>query len=215
MLATSNQRWLMSVVWVSLIQILFVSATHVTAEEPMQSSTDTEVIITYLANEGIMVSSGDKHVLVDALFRSRIPGYDHHDKDIQTKLESAKEPFDKINAILVTHYHADHFSVDAVTQHLINNHNTLLVTFEQVAERMQENSSDYEKVKAQIRSHVPTTDAASIDESSGVRIEVIKLSHGGGRFAETRNMGFIIHLGGKRILHIGDSQISKACFVNH
>ncbi len=209
---TTKARWLLRIAIVIFIQLLPQAKTHATAEEPMQPSTDSEVIITYLANEGIMVSAGQQHVLVDALFRSRIPGYDHHEPNIQTKLESAKDPFDKINAILVTHYHADHFSAEAVTQHLLNNKSTVLVTSEQVAEQMQTNTSAYGDVKSQIRPHAPTDDAINIDETSGVRIEVIKLSHGGGRFAETQNMGFIIHLGGKRILHIGDSQVSKACF---
>jgi len=208
----TKARWPVSLVMVCFVQLSIFSVTLVTAEEPMQPSTESGVTITYLANEGIMISFGQKHVLVDALFRSRIPGYDHNDPDIQTKLESAQSPFDNINAILMTHYHADHFSVDAVTQHLLHNKNTVLVTSEQVAEQMQANSDAYEKVKSQIHPHDPTADATSIDEASGVRIEVVKLSHGGGRFAETRNMGFIIHMGGKRILHVGDSQISKACF---
>ena len=55
----------------------------------------SQVTITYLANEGIMVSSGDKAVLVDALFRHGVSGYERHEPAELEKIET----FDEAEAV--------------------------------------------------------------------------------------------------------------------
>ena len=172
----------------------------------------SQVTITYLANEGIMVTSGDKSVLVDALFRGGVSGYERHESAELEKIETAKPPYDGVDLVLVTHFHADHFHAGSVVRYLEHNKNAVLVTSEQVAKEVQEAAADIARIASRIRARTPDVKDRETDESSGIRVDVLGLSHGGGRFEKVRNMGYVIHLGGKRILHVGDAQIDNACF---
>ncbi|HEY5680421.1 MAG TPA: MBL fold metallo-hydrolase, partial [Pseudomonadales bacterium] len=77
-----------------------------------------EAKLTYLANEGVMITWRDEAVLIDALFRGGVAGYATLDPKTRDDLESARAPFDRVQAILVTHFHADHLDPEAVVSHL-------------------------------------------------------------------------------------------------
>ncbi len=175
-------------------------------------SSASQVTITYLANEGIMVTSGDKLVLVDALFRGGVSSYEHHEPAELERIETAKPPYDGVDLVLVTHFHADHFDAASVVRHLEHNKNAVLVTSEQVTKEVRKAAADIARIASRIRPRTPEVKGRETDESSGIRVDVLGLSHGGGRFEKVRNMGYVIHLGGKRILHVGDAQIDNACF---
>ena len=183
-----------------------------TADTRADDKSASQVTIAYLANEGIMVSSGDKSVLVDALFRGGVSAYQRHEPAELEKIETAKPPYDGVDLLLVTHFHADHFDAASVVRHLEHNKNAVLVTSEQVAKEVQKAAADIALIASRIRARTPDIKDRETDESSGIRVDVLGLSHGGGRFEKVRNMGYVIHLGGKRILHVGDAQINNACF---
>ncbi|MCH7995743.1 MAG: MBL fold metallo-hydrolase, partial [Planctomycetes bacterium] len=115
----------------------------------------SQVTITYLANEGIMVTSGDKAVLVDALFRGGVSSYELHEPAELEKIETAKPPYDRVDLVLVTHFHADHFDAASVVRHLENNKNAVLVTSEQVAKEVQKAAADIAGIASRIRARTP------------------------------------------------------------
>jgi len=43
---------------------------------------------------------------------------------------------------------------------------------------------------------------------AGIDFEILRLRHGTGRHAEIQNLGHIIKLGGKKLLHVGDADTS-------
>lgn len=65
--------------------------------------------ITYIANEGVLISSGDKQVLLDGLHREYGPEYAFLPPAQREKIETAQAPFDEIDLILLSHLHLDHF----------------------------------------------------------------------------------------------------------
>ena len=166
--------------------------------------------ITYIANEGLLLQSGDKAVLIDALFRGGVSGYARVEAKTLESLETAKAPFDAAQAVLVTHYHDDHFNAESVARYLKSNARAALYTSEQVAERVREAANGGVGIADRIHGYKPSPDEPIIVNASGIKIELIKLSHGGGRFAGVWNLGYIVHLGGKRILHIGDAHFIDA-----
>src|SRR5687768_7401398 len=87
-----------------------------------QAPTQPEgVTITFLANEGVMLSSGNRKVLIDALFLSYGPGYAVPADSTQRALHNARSPFDLVDLILVTHRHGDHFHPVPAAAHLRTN----------------------------------------------------------------------------------------------
>src|SRR5215216_4933342 len=112
--------WLiLGVLFITLIAIAYVvvdyqwprRATAPLASESLAgpSTNVTGLEITYIANEGVLISSGDKQVLIDGLHREYQRDYAFLPAAQREKIENAKAPFDKIDLILVSHTHLDHF----------------------------------------------------------------------------------------------------------
>ena len=47
---------------------------------------------------------------------------------------------------------------------------------------------------------------------SGIEFEILRLSHGTGRHATIQNLGHIVKLGGKKLLHVGDADTAVENF---
>lgn len=180
------------------------------AETPIPKHVEQGVTVTYLANEGLLLTADGKGVIIDALFRDGVSGYAHLDPATLSKLERAEPPFDHISMVLVTHRHGDHFDRESVATHLANNKNAVLISSEQVTKSIHQAAIDTGPMAARIRDVHPEGDEKIRQTVEGIAVDVLKLSHGGGRFAGVLNFGFIVHLGGKRILHLGDAHLNDA-----
>jgi L-ascorbate metabolism protein UlaG (beta-lactamase superfamily) len=109
------------------------AAAFAAGPSPSQSPARQDgVSITFLANEGVLLSSGTKKVLIDALFLKYETGYAIPADSTRAALESARPPFDAVDLVLVTHRHGDHFHPAPVAAHLRANPRATLLTSRQV-----------------------------------------------------------------------------------
>src|SRR5688572_24828585 len=92
--------------------------------------------LTFLANEGVMLSGDGKKVLIDALFLKYERGYAVAADSTLAALQRARPPFDSIDLVLVTHRHGDHFQPVPVEAHLRANPRATLVTSLQVIDSL-------------------------------------------------------------------------------
>ena len=74
----------------------------------------------YIANEGVLLSSGNQKVLVDALFSKPHPDYNAPAKTTLKKILAGQPPFDNVTLVLVTHNHRDHFEASLAAKFLEN-----------------------------------------------------------------------------------------------
>lgn len=172
------------------------------AASPPQPPT---VEITYIANEGVLISADGKQVLIDGLHREYGPDYAFLPQAEREKIETAKAPFDKLDLILVSHRHLDHFHPESVGLHLQHNPKAILVSSQQVVEEVEKNFKDYQAIKARITGATPPWKEKVAMKVAGIDFEILNLRHGTGRHASIQNLGHIIKLGGKKLLHIGDA----------
>src|SRR5262245_3476964 len=103
----------------ALILLLAVSAcgqakpaAKLTSEElskPVAVKNGTSVTVRYIANEGVLIAAANKQILIDGLHREYKPAYLFPPPEMQTLLENARAPYDKIDLVLVSHVHLDHF----------------------------------------------------------------------------------------------------------
>ncbi len=210
-----------------VLAVLFtatLSAVYLTLARPWTRTTPTPltgtaapaqpatVEITYIANEGVLISSSGKQVLIDGLHREYQRAYAFLPPAEREKIETAKAPFDKIDLILVSHRHLDHFHPESIGLHLQHNPKALLVSSQQVVEEVEKNFKDYQAIKARVTGATPPWKEKVAMKVAGIDFEILSLRHGTGRHASIQNLGHIIKLGGKKILHIGDADTAVENF---
>lgn len=168
--------------------------------------------IRYIANEGVLIRAGSKQILIDGLHREYQPAYAFPPPDLQKLLETAAKPYDKINLLLVSHVHLDHFHAESVGLHLKNNPNAVLASSEQIVAEVAKNFADYEKIKPQIKPVSHEWKKTVEYNQDGIKIKFLGLRHGSERFKSIQNLGHLIEIGGKRLLHIGDADMTAENF---
>jgi L-ascorbate metabolism protein UlaG (beta-lactamase superfamily) len=172
----------------------------------------TTLEITYIANEGVLISTGSQQVLIDGLHREYQRGYAFLPAPQRDLIETAKAPFDNIDLLLVSHLHLDHFHPESVGLHLQHNPGAALVSSQQVIDEVEKKFKGYEAIKARVTGATPPLKARMALKPAGVDLEVLGLGHGTERHASIQNLGHVIKLGGKKLLHVGDADTSAEIF---
>jgi L-ascorbate metabolism protein UlaG (beta-lactamase superfamily) len=169
--------------------------------------------ITYLANEGVLIEGGGKRIAIDALHRPYGPPgeYLHLPEAERAKFEAAEPPYEGLDLLLVTHVHRDHFHPEAVGAYLQANPGTTLVSSQQVVESVKEGYGRPE-VEPRMREITPALGKVLTRTEVGVPLTLLGLQHGNRRFEWIQNVGYLIEIGGKKILHIGDAAMTAGNF---
>lgn len=165
--------------------------------------------ITYVGNEGFLIVSGDKKILVDALYGEGIPGYVVIPAEVREKMEKALPPFQDVDLILATHSHADHFNAQAVANHLENNTRALFISTDQAVAKLEKLSS-WGKIRERVRKLNPNEGKRIQLEWDEIDLEAFSLHHG--REIPVQNLGFLILLENKKLLHVGDTSANQKDF---
>ncbi len=176
------------------------------------NTTADKVTVTYVANEGVFVSDGTSGVLIDALFGEGVEGYARLAPNVLEQMETAKPPYDTVRLVLVTHRHRDHFNAASIVRHLEHNPGAMLVAPANAAELVEDAAKDFDTIRDRTRFHTPPPGETAKIEHAGLTVESFFVSHGSGRFAKVHNLGHIVTIGGKRVLHLGDAELDEGAF---
>lgn len=171
----------------------------------------TTVDVTYISNDGVMISDGDKVVLIDAIHRmDASSGWITPPLSEITKIENANAPYDQVDLVLVTHNHGDHYSIAAINNHLTNNPHARLIAPPQVAANFPGSS--------QIVSIAPARGQKDSTTVNGVKVTVLHMAHfippNSSGWPSMENYAYIVEVGGKRFLHLGDNAMTTANLKN-
>ncbi len=164
--------------------------------------------ITYLANEGVLLTSGDAQVLIDGLHRPYDPEYAVLPPEQREQIETAQAPYHEIDVILVSHVHRDHFHAEAVGRHLRHNPGATLIASQQVADSLARHFEAYEAVKAQVRRATPGWAEKATLHVGAIEIDVLRLRHTRQNHRWIQNLGHVVTLGGVKVLHLGDAEMA-------
>ncbi|HEY9429857.1 MAG TPA: MBL fold metallo-hydrolase [Blastocatellia bacterium] len=164
--------------------------------------------ITYLANEGFLISGAGKKILLDALFREGVKGYAAPSAPAREKLEKAAAPFDSVDLALATHYHADHFDPMAVSRYLLSNPQALFVSTPQAVEKLKAAEPQFASLKSRVIAAAPKEGERVRIAHRGIAAQALNVHHGRNRPIE--NLGFLVEIGGRKLLHIGDAEATDA-----
>ncbi len=181
---------------------------------PQKPRSSQSVDVTYIANAGVMVSHAENNILIDAFSINGNPYYLRISENILQNIETAKSPFNRINAVFVTHLHADHHDSGAIMQLLKNSPETVLVAPRQLCLNFISTLSldFYEMHKRQIHAVWQGFGNAAHDSVGTMQITVLGLHHGSQKYLEIQNAGFLLNMDGIKILHIGDAEATSINF---
>jgi len=168
--------------------------------------------VTYLANEGFLLEGRNKKVLVDALFAEGVRGYATVPDPLQSAVVAGTAPFDGVDLILASHFHADHFDAETVVQHLRANPRALFLSTPQAVGKIVELAEDDNEVLSRVEAVYPPAGKALQLHRAGMDLEVLNLHHGRGGRPPVENLGFVGSLGGQTWLHVGDTEAELVDF---
>jgi L-ascorbate metabolism protein UlaG (beta-lactamase superfamily) len=152
--------------------------------------------ITYICNDGFLISTSGKRILVDALFNDA-------DKICPANLEvatrAAADALGGAQLVLVSHSHWDHFDPHVVGSYLLSNPDSVLIAEHSAAEALAAEFEDFPDIQDRVHGLEVDRGQATQMSVSGIEVEVISAP------ADVPNLGFIVRVGGAMFLHSGDS----------
>ncbi len=169
------------------------------------------VTLTFLANEGVMLSADGKKVRIDALFLKYERGYAVPADSTLAALRGARPPFDSVDVVLVTHRHGDHFHPAPVAAHLRANPRATVVTSQQVIDSLRGYTPARALPAGRLISRTMRPGTRRREVIAEITVELLGLPHGG--HPHVQHVGYIVELGGRRVLHVGDADFSEEAFA--
>jgi L-ascorbate metabolism protein UlaG (beta-lactamase superfamily) len=156
----------------------------------------------YVANAGMLVTVGGRRFLVDAPLRDGIPPYATSPAGERDRLESARPPYDGVDAILITHWHEDHFSPQAAAAHLAHNPRAVFVSSPEVVERLRVVAPALPA--GRVRAVLPAPGRSEEIRVGEIPVRVLRLRHNPARRLPEQHVGFLIG-DATPVLHVGDA----------
>ena len=158
--------------------------------------------IRYVANSGMLVTVAGRRFLIDAPIRQGIAPYAVSPDQERALLESAQAPYDRIDAILITHWHEDHFSADTVAAHLRSSPATIVISSPEVVDRVRGVAP--ELPASRLRAVLPDPGRSVRIDDIGAPVHVLRIRHNPTRRLPEQHVGFLIGSDAP-VLHVGDA----------
>lgn len=180
-------------------------------------STPDNATAHYMANEGLMVVSGETKIVFDPLFRNSYGHYQLLPRSMEEALFAGTPPFDGIDAVFVSHYHGDHFSPEDVLRLLKVQQKIRLYAPLQAVNALRriaslQDVSVFERVTAV---ELAYKDAPVALEMENLKIEAVRIPHSGwptGRL-DVENISWRVTLNeSTTVLHMGDADPNDVHF---
>ncbi len=169
--------------------------------------------ITYLGNEGVLIQNGESKVLIDGLFDEYNLRFHAPDANLMTKIMTQTAPYNGVDLILVTHAHRDHFNAQIAVDYLMANKSALLVAPPQAIDSMQQYSDSFAKIKDRVNSF-PWKKGWRQAAFGDITVRTTYMLHAGKSNKYIQNAIYIVNIGDKQVIHLGDTQMERDHFDN-
>jgi len=160
-----------------------------------------KVDVTYIANSGFFIESNGKQIIIDALFKNGWNSYLTPTDSIVSDIINQSEPFNKLNLMLVTHNHGDHFNAAMVVSYLLNNSKNILIAPPLVTNTILKHT-DSKKFENQIVHLDKITKEKNDTTIHGIRVRSFFIQHD--LRPQIENVGYLIDIDNLTVFHTGD-----------
>lgn len=175
-----------------------------------------EIKITYLANCGFLYESHKSKVLIDPFGTEYGNFFYLPSNETKESIIKGNIPFDKIDILLITHIHGDHFNAKLTERFLLNNSRVKMICPAQVYKQMKDSCNSFAQIKSRIISPGLSFDESKKVKINGISVTAIRMQHGTKRslegvsysdytdYEKTENFGYVIHFKKENVFHQGD-----------
>ncbi len=172
-------------------------------QDPGQRGRRAPLRLAFIANSGVLVSSGDQKVLIDALFDKPNPEYRAPSPEVLDKIMKGAPPFDGVGLVLVTHNHPDHFDASLAARYMETVPGPILLAPADAVAELRKAAADWARIEPRV---VPLDlKVGERAERSLKRVPVTAFRTPHGKQEAPMNIMFLFELGGWRVFHEGDS----------
>lgn len=185
---------------------MHTAAAAALAATAVAGSAETGDDLLHLANAGFLLRAADGSVLIDALFGEGLSGYPAVPGEVRAALERGEAPWSGVRLVLVTHDHADHFDPKAVARFLAASPTAELMAPPQVVEAVRARAGGG-SLAGRCHAVLPEPGRVERRQFGRIAVEALNLHHGSG--VDSQNLGFVVRLGGRRFLHVGDTEAER------
>jgi L-ascorbate metabolism protein UlaG (beta-lactamase superfamily) len=196
-----------------LIYILFLGFISIAWERTINSNLEGSFIeVTFIANEGVLITAHGKKILIDALFDNPNPSYAAPPKDILERMLAGRAPFDNVDLVLVTHNHPDHFSPSFAARYIESNPNAVVMAADDAISEMKESIKEWAHVQNRVFSFDLKPGETTEKTARGIAVKIFRTLHSGD-LQSPHNLMYLIEINGRTIFHEGDSDGKLATFT--
>lgn len=170
-----------------------------------KTSKSTKGKVTYLGNEALMVEHEGLKVLFDPFFHNTFNTYQAVPEPIRVALFNGVAPYNDIDAIFISHAHADHFSSGDITLFLKQHKESILIAPQQAIDSL---GLHDETISARLHAiELAYKDEPITQTLNGIRFDVVRIPHAGWpQRAEISNLVFRVSLSDEvTVVHMGDA----------
>jgi metal-dependent hydrolase (beta-lactamase superfamily II) len=134
---------------------------------PAGNTSENPIEVTYIANEGVLITTSSHKVLIDALFDKPNPNYRAPSENMLEKMQLGRAPFDEVNLVLVTHNHPDHFSPSFAARFMENNPDVLFIAAKDAVTAMKDNIKDWGHVQDTPQRRLRNSSQSYVSDQNG------------------------------------------------
>lgn len=172
-----------------------------------------DLLLTYIANAGVMVQVHGKKILFDPLTKPGNELYKDTEPVVRDRLLKNEAPYENIDLILVTHHHRDHFHDESVYAMMIAQPQAVLISTPEVLRRVK--ALDHSGILDHSRFAAP--ELALYGEAvltvKDMTLRIRSTLHDGEDYQDVENFVFLLDAGFK-VAHLGDSKPAYENFMD-
>jgi len=163
--------------------------------------------IYYTSCMGMLINYNDKNILIDGINSPNIAPYMTVKKETLINIVKKNEPFNKIDIILVTHEHREHFQPDLTCQILSACPEATLIAPKTVISLLRQSQYFKKRFITQLISIDLDLNKSIEFNLKNVKICAARLLHDdNAKFSSVKNIAYLMYLGDINILHVGDAE---------
>ncbi|EDS73357.1 MBL fold metallo-hydrolase [Anaerofustis stercorihominis] len=163
------------------------------------------VTLEYIANAGVLLENKGRKVLIDAVHTKHVPPYYNTDEKVLKCMIEGREPYDKIDVMIFTHHHSEHFDASAVCEILKNNRLTQLICTYTIRDMLKEAPNFDPIIVSQVHELDIPYSKSIVIRLKDIPFEAISMQHDGKNYEDVDNFAYYFEFGGKTFMHLGDS----------